>query len=488
MVIQSYIDVSVKDQLSGFSNEKISGYDLVSESLRRISAHDVNIHAFLHTLNDVSQMDETVISGTQPSIRTPLYGIPVAVKDTICTSDMPTTCGSRMLKGYQSPFEAEVITRLKNAGAVILGKTNTDEFGMGSTTEFSYFGPTCNPYDNKKVAGGSSGGSAAAVASGMVGLALGSDTGGSIRQPAAFCGIVGLKPTYGRVSRRGLIAFASSLDQIGPMARSVDDCRILFRAMVGYDPMDSTSFAMPAIHVHRLAELTGLRLGIVRDLSDSDMDSDVAMIYKRSIDHLSNNGAQIVEVSLPHLSSAIAAYYLVACAEAASNLSRFDGLRFGYHSMEGSLGTSVSTTRSTGFGAEVKRRIILGTFALREGYRNAYYIRAKKIQRLIARDFSETWKSCDMIMTPTTPTTAFSLGSMIDDPLELYRSDRFTVPANLAGIPALSVPGGLSSKGMPVGIQFMAPHLWEELLFDVGKIFEKLRGPLPLPSGFGELS
>ena len=395
--------------------------------------------------------------------RRPLGGVPIAVKDNICTREGHTTCASRMLEHWRSPYDAEVIERLHAAGAIVVGKTNLDEFAMGSSTENSAFGPTRNPRDPERAPGGSSGGSAAAVAAGFVPVALGSDTGGSIRQPASFCGVVGFKPTWGRVSRRGLVAFASSLDQIGPFARTVRDAARVYEVIAGRDPLDATSLARPVEPVTpRLEEgARGLRVGVPRAFLEQAEDPGVCEHFDRALTMLREAGAEIVDVDLPHARFAVAAYYVVANAEASANLARFDGVRYGFRASGADDVIEMYTaTRARGFGAEVKRRILLGTYVLSAGYYDAYYRRAMQVRSLIIDDFRSAFERCDLVALPTSPTPAFRLGERLEDPLTMYLSDVFTIPVNLAGLPAASVPAG-ECGGLPVGVQLIGRALDE---------------------------
>jgi len=396
-----------------------------------------------------------------------LGGRAVAVKDNICTVDYPTTCGSRLLEGYRSPFDATAVRRVRAAGGVIVGKTNLDEFAMGSSTENSAFGPTKNPHDPTRVPGGSSGGSAAAVAAGIVPFALGSETGGSVRQPAAFCGIVGTKPTYGRVSRYGLVAFASSLDQIGTFAKTVAEAAQVLEVISGYDPLDSTTAAMnvPSLQAAARQDVRGLTIGVPKEYFPAELDPAIAALCRQSLDRLANYGANVREISLPHTQYAVPTYYVIAPAEASSNLSRFDGVRYGNRAADAATTEEMyARTRSLGFGAEVKRRIMLGTYALSSGYYDAYYGQAQMVRGLITRDLRRAFDSgIDVLFTPTTPTIAFKLGEKSDDPYAMYLSDIFTVTANLAGIPAISLPIGRVG-GLPAGGQFMADRWREDLM------------------------
>ena len=411
----------------------------------------------------------------------------MAIKDVMHAEGLPTTCGSKILDGFHPPYEATVVRRLKLAGAIILGKLNMDEFAMGSSNENSAFGVVRNPWDLTRVPGGSSGGSAAAVAAGFAPLALGSDTGGSIRQPAALCGVVGLKPTYGRVSRYGLVAFASSLDQIGPLTRSCADAALALSVIAGQDERDATSSPRPLDPYAKavLEPASGLKIGVPREFLKSGVEDGVMREFDRSLAALDADGAEIVEVRLPHAPHAIATYYLVATAEASSNLARFDGVRYGLRAQSqaarGALASMYGETRDQGFGAEVKRRIVLGTFVLSSGYYDAYYLRAQKVRTLIRRDFETAFQSCDVIATPTTPSPAFKLGEKTANPLEMYLADVFTVPANLAGLPGISVPCGLSN-GLPVGLQFVAPAFAESSVLRAGAAIERLLGPAKTPA------
>ncbi len=411
-----------------------------------------------------------------------LLGVPLAIKDVLNVAGQPCTCGSKILKGYTSLYDATAIARLRAAGAIFVGRTNMDEFAMGSTTENSAYGPTRNPAAPDHVAGGSSGGSAAAVAGGLALAALGSDTGGSVRQPASFCGCVGLKPSYGRVSRYGLVSYASSLDQIGPLARTVSDAALLLGVMAGRDAMDATTLdkSVPDFAAALQGDLRGMRLGMPREYFVDGMNPEVAAAVKAAIARCQELGAEIVEVSLPHTKYAVATYYILAAAEASANLARFDGVRYGFRAAAGDSPIEMyKKTRAEGFGSEVQRRIILGTYVLSSGYYDAYYLRAQKVRTLIRRDFDAAFTQCDALLTPVTPAPAYRLGETMDDPLHMYLGDIFTVTANLAGICGLSVPCGRTRVGLPVGLQVLGPAFGEEKIIRVGAAFERSGGAVP---------
>jgi aspartyl-tRNA(Asn)/glutamyl-tRNA(Gln) amidotransferase subunit A len=450
---------------------------VLDEHLARIAAREGEIHAFNTVTEDgaraaAAAVDAAVAEGRDPG---PLAGVPIAVKDNLCTRGVRTTASSKILADWIPPYDATVVARLAAAGAVTVGKTNLDEFAMGSSTENSAFGPTHNPRDVTRVPGGSSGGSAAAVAADFAPLSLGSDTGGSIRQPAAFCGVVGVKPTYGVVSRYGLIAFASSLDQIGPFANTVADAAALFDVIAGHDPCDSTSLDQaPPVAAARLgAGVEGLRVGLVTELVDAPgMSPEIAARTRRAAEALSAAGAKVEEVSVPAVTYGLSAYYLIAPAEASSNLARYDGVRYGLRVDADDAGAMNTATRTAGFGAEVKRRIMLGTYALSAGYYDAYYAQAQRVRTLVVEAFNRAYASVDVMLGATAPTTAFPLGDKVDDPMAMYMNDICTIPSNLAGHPAISVPFGAGADGLPVGVQVLAPALDEGLLFRVARAVE----------------
>jgi aspartyl-tRNA(Asn)/glutamyl-tRNA(Gln) amidotransferase subunit A len=454
---------------------EVSAEELVRAHLDRIASLDARLGAFLEVTSDRAlrraRRVDGLLSNSDPG---PLAGVPVAIKDVLDVEGVPTTCGSRILQGYRPPFTATAVARLEAAGAIVLGKTNLDEFAMGSSTENSAFQVTRNPWSAERVPGGSSGGSAAAVAAGLATLALGTDTGGSIRQPAAFCGVVGLKPTYGRVSRYGLVAFASSLDQAGPITRSVEDAALVAGALFGPDARDATSapLEVPDFVAGLDGGAAGLRVGVPWSFLESGVDDGVMASFKAALAALKDAGARTIDVTLPHLQHAIATYYLVATAEASSNLARFDGVRYGQRAEAGDLHGMYGETRDHGFGPEVKRRIILGTFALSSGYYDAYYRHAQQVRTLIRRDFESAFESCDVVATPTTPTPAFRIGEKTADPLQMYLEDIFTVPASLAGLPALSLPMEPAS-GLPTGLQLQGRLFEEAPLLRAGHAFQQ---------------
>jgi aspartyl-tRNA(Asn)/glutamyl-tRNA(Gln) amidotransferase subunit A len=457
---------------------EISAVSLTEAVLSRIQRVEPLVDAYLTiTAEKAKKQAEAADQAIGRGEAGPIAGIPIAVKDLICTRHIPTTCASRMLENFRPPYDAAVMEKLNTAGAVMVGKLNMDEFAMGSSTENSRFKPTRNPWDPTRVPGGSSGGSAAAVAADMCLGALGSDTGGSIRQPASHCGVVGVKPTYGRVSRYGLVAFASSLDQIGPLAKDVTDAALLLGAISGHDPRDSTSVDLPVPDYADLltGEIKGLKIGTVREYQQAEgLSGSVSAAISRAMAAFQDAGAEFVDISLPHTDYAVAAYYLIAPAEASSNLARYDGVKYGFRSPESrDLMEMYKETRSRGFGPEVKRRILLGTYALSAGYYDAYYKKASQVRTLIRQDFKKAFESCDLILAPAAPTPAFALGENTEDPLQMYLSDVFTLSANLAGIPGLSVPCGFSDEGLPIGLQLMGNYFCEPLLLNAAYRFEQ---------------
>jgi aspartyl-tRNA(Asn)/glutamyl-tRNA(Gln) amidotransferase subunit A len=464
---------------------EVSAVEVTQAHLDRIGAVDDAVHAFLHVASEQAlaaarSVDEQRAAGEQVH---PLAGVPVAVKDVVATKGLPTTAGSRLLEGWVPPYDATLVERLKGAGLVVLGKTNMDEFAMGSSTEHSAFGPTHNPWDLERIPGGSGGGSAAAVAAFEAPLAIGTDTGGSIRQPAAVTGTVGVKPTYGGVSRYGLIALASSLDQAGPCTRTVLDAALLHEVIGGHDPRDSTSIDAPVpavVDAARRGEVKGVKVGVVRELGGAGYQPGVRARFDEAVELLTRAGAEVVEVSCPHFEYALAAYYLILPSEASSNLAKFDAMRYGLRVQPDGVQAPtaeqvMAATRDAGFGDEAKRRIILGTYALSSGYYDAYYGQAQKVRTLIARDFEAAFGQADVLISPTAPTTAFRLGEKLDDPLAMYLNDIATIPANLAGVPGMSLPAGLADEdGLPVGVQLLAPATQDHRLYAVGAALEQL--------------
>jgi aspartyl-tRNA(Asn)/glutamyl-tRNA(Gln) amidotransferase subunit A len=455
----------------------VSAVEIAEAHLERIAEVDGALHAFLHVdadgaLDQARQVDAGEVSG-------PLAGVPLALKDVIVTRGIPTTAGSKILAGWVPPYDATIVDRMRQAGIVVLGKTNMDEFAMGSSTEHSAFGPTHNPWDLARTPGGSGGGSSAAVAGHLAPLGIGTDTGGSIRQPAAVTGTVGVKPTYGGVSRYGLIAFSSSLDQAGPCARTVLDAALLHEVIGGHDPRDSTSIDAPVPPVAdaaRAADVSGMRIGVVREFGGEGYQPGVTARFSEAVDALAGLGADVVEVSCPHFDYALPAYYLIAPSEASSNLARYDAMRYGLRVGDDGVASAeevMAATREAGFGAEVKRRVILGTYALSAGYYDAYYGQAQKVRTLITRDFEAAFATVDILVSPTTPTTAFRLGERLDDPLAMYLADLCTIPSNLYGGPAVSVPCGLSDDGLPVGLQVMAPVMADDRAYRAAAAVER---------------
>jgi len=471
--------VSARGLAAAVRSGERSARSVVEEHLETIRSGEPEIHAFNLVLADealaaADEVDRRVAAGEDPG---PLAGVPVALKDNMCTRGVPTTCSSRILEGWLPPYDATVVERLAAAGAVVVGKTNLDEFAMGSSTENSAFGVTRNPLDPTRVPGGSSGGSAAAVAAGFAPLALGSDTGGSIRQPAALCGVVGVKPTYGAVSRYGLVAFASSLDQIGPFARTVSDAALLLEAIGGHDPRDSTSIPEPAAGLTEVLGrgVEGLRIGVIEELSGDGLEGiadDVRSRLGEAVSALDAAGATVETTSVPSTVYGLSAYYVIAPAEASSNLARYDGVRYGLRVDAPNAGDMNTATRTAGFGDEVKRRIMLGTYALSAGYYDAYYGKSQKVRTLIVQDFARAYEEFDLLLCPTAPTTAFPIGEKTADPMTMYLNDVCTIPSNLAGHPAMSVPFGVGDDGMPVGVQVLAPAMGERTMFQAAAVLE----------------
>jgi len=467
---------TIKSIATLLAEGKISSVELCQDYLARIAAHNPNLNAFVtvdaeRTLAEARAADARRAAG-QANL---LTGVPIAHKDIFCAEGWLTTCGSKMLANFVSPYDAHVISQFKAAGMPTLGKTNMDEFAMGSSTETSYYGPTKNPWDVARVPGGSSGGSAAAVAARIAPAATGTDTGGSIRQPAALCGITGLKPTYGVASRYGMIAFASSLDQGGPMATTAEDCALLLNVMAGFDARDSTSLERNQEDYARDLNkpLTGLRIGLPKEFFGAGLTGDTATAVQAAIEQFSKLGATTVEVSLPNSGLSVAAYYVIAPAEASSNLSRFDGVRYGYRTPDyADLTDMYEKSRAEGFGAEVKRRIMIGTYVLSHGYYDAYYLQAQKLRRLIANDFAQAYQQCDVILGPTAPTTAFKLGEKADDPVEMYLSDIYTIAVNLAGLPGMSLPCGFDRQGLPIGLQLIGDYFAEVRMLNVAHQYQ----------------
>jgi len=475
----AFFEQDIEQLRARVSQREVTARATTEFALDAAEKSNVALNAFLQidaegAVRRAGEVDALIQSSVAPL---PLAGVPVAIKDNICVRGLQTSCGSRILGNYHPPYDATAIKRIREAGAVIIGKTNCDEFAMGSSNENSAFGSVRNPWDMSRVPGGSSGGSAAAVAAGIVPVALGSETGGSVRQPAAFCGIVGIKPTYGRVSRYGLVAFASSLDQIGVFARNVRDAATLLGVISGRDAQDATTAEMPvpdyATELNK--DIKGARIGVPRALFNEGLDEEVRASVEAAIDVYRELGAEVIDIELPHAKYCIAVYYIIATAEASSNLARFDGVRYGFRAEDApTLREMYKRTRDEGFGAEVKRRIMLGTYVLSSGYYEAYYRKAQQVRALIKQDFNEAFASCDAILTPTTPTPAFLIGEKTDDPLQMYLNDIFTCTANLAGIPGISIPCGLSSNNLPIGLQLMGAHWSETTLLRLAHAYEQV--------------
>ncbi|MEF3255005.1 MAG: Asp-tRNA(Asn)/Glu-tRNA(Gln) amidotransferase subunit GatA [Deferribacterales bacterium] len=469
------LNSSLKEHAAFIREKKVSSKEMVSYYLERIEKYDKKLNAFI-TLNEsvfqeAEEYDNRVAKNDDLP---PFAGVPIALKDNMVTKGLLTTCASRILSNFIPPYDATIVEDLKKAGFLILGKLNMDEFAMGSSCETSYFKKTVNPYNTNYVPGGSSGGSAAAVAARLVPAALGSDTGGSIRQPASLCNIVGMKPTYGRVSRFGLVAFASSLDQIGPMTKNVSDSVELLKIIGRYDPKDTTSYKTEPFKYSNIFSngIKGVKIGLPKEYFGVGMSDDVKKAMEKSIKFFADNGAEIVDISMPHTDYAVAVYYIIATAEASSNLARYDGVKYGYRAKSSDLEEMYCFTRSEGFGTEVKRRIMLGTYVLSSGYYDAYYLKAQKVRTLIKKDFIEAFKKVDFILTPTSPTTAFRLGEKSNDPLQMYLSDIYTISLNLFGGAGISIPCGFDSKGLPIGLQILGNYFDEDRLLSVAEFFE----------------
>jgi len=473
------ISLSIPNMLAGMRSGQFSSRELTEAFLKRLDAVEPKVHAFLSLTPEsaLAQADvaDKLYKTGDPASLPPLLGLPIAVKDLLTVKGMPCTCGSKILEGFMPPFTATSIQRLLDAGVVIVGKTNMDEFAMGSSTENSAYGPTSNPWDLTRVPGGSSGGSAAAVADWSVPAAIGSDTGGSVRQPASFCGLTGIKPTYGRVSRYGLVAYGSSLDTVGVLAHSAEDAALVFRPMAGLDPMDATSMdvPVPTYKLENKTDLHGLRVGVPKEYFIEGMQTEVESAVRAAIQTLKEMGAQIIEISLPHTEFALPVYYLIAPAEASANLARYDSIRFGPREAGSTMWEMFRKSRGSLFGSEVKRRIMLGTYALSAGYYDAYYGQAQKVRTLIKRDFDEAYQSVDVIACPVAPTTAFKQGQHTDDPLAMYLEDVFTLPINLAGVPGLAFPVGFDQNNLPIGMQLLGPHFKEEILFQTAHAYQQ---------------
>ncbi len=471
---------TLTDIVQALRRGEVSSEEVTRAFLERIQALEPRVHAFLYldaeaALRQAREADRRRAEARDPDALPPLLGVPIAIKDVLTVKGMPCTCGSRILEGFRPPFNATTVQRLLDAGAILVGKTNTDEFAMGSSTENSAYGPTHNPWNLNRVPGGSSGGSAAAVAARMVPAALGTDTGGSVRQPAAFCGVTGFKPTYGRVSRYGLVAYGSSLDTVGTLTQTVADAALLFPLLAGFDPRDATTMDVPVpeITLPDEPDLKGVRIGVPREYFIEGMQPEVAEAVRAAIRHLEGLGAEVREISLPHTPYAVPVYYIIAPSEASANLARYDGIRYGPRIQGKTMWDIFFKTRGRLFGPEVKRRIMLGTYALSAGYYDAYYAKAQKVRTLFRRDFQRAFQEVDLIAAPVAPSTAFPLGSKTEDPLAMYLEDIFTLPANLAGVPGLAFPVGFDHQGMPIGMQLMAPPFQEPRLFAVAHAYQQ---------------
>jgi aspartyl-tRNA(Asn)/glutamyl-tRNA(Gln) amidotransferase subunit A len=475
----SVTELSLKEMQTGLREGQFSSRELVAAALERIEQIEPSLHAFLHLATESALVQANAADNAGDENRPPLHGIPIAIKDVLTVEGMPATAGSKIIEGFMPPYTATAVKRLQEAGAIVIGKTNTDEFAMGSSTENSAYGVTHNPWDMSRVPGGSSGGSAAAVAARLVPAALGTDTGGSVRQPASFCGVTGLKPTYGRVSRYGLIAFGSSLDCVGALGRTAEDVAIIFEIMAGRDPLDATSAEVDinspstALLSAQGNGLHGMRIGVPQEYFIEGMQAEVQEKTRAAIAQLETLGAEVREISLPHTEYALPVYYIIAPAEASANLARFDGVRYGPRAEADSLWEVFFKTRGEKFGSEVLRRIMLGTYALSAGYYDAYYGQAQKVRTLIKRDFETTFEQVDLIACPSAPTTAFEIGAHKGDPLAMYLEDIFTLPASLAGVPGISFPVGFDSKRLPVGMQLLAPHFREDILLRTSHVYQQ---------------
>lgn len=485
--MEELLNFNIKQLSEILKKREITSYQLTEFYMNRIKKYDPLIQSYLKVTEDIAfAMARDADKRLERNEAGILTGIPMGIKDILCTEGIETTCASQILKGFFPPYDATVIKKLKKEGFIHLGRLNMDEFAMGSSTENSAFQITKNPWALDRIPGGSSGGSASAVAAGLCVAALGTDTGGSIRQPASLCGVVGMKPTYGRVSRYGLVAFASSLDQIGPITRSVEDCAIIMNVISGHDPMDSTSIprAFKDFTSELGKDIKGLKIGIPKEYFIEGIEQDVKENVQKAISVFGRNGAEIVEISLPHTEYAVATYYIVCTAEASSNLARYDGVKYGLRVEGKDIIDMYKKTRFKGFGKEVKRRIILGTYVLSSGYYDAYYRKASQVRTLIRKDFEEAFKVCDLIVTPVSPTTAFKIGEKTEDPLQMYLSDIFTIPVNLAGLPAISVPCGFDSIGLPVGLQIIGKPLDEAGILMAAYCIEREKNLIKIPENF----
>jgi len=479
--MEKLIDLNVKGAIAALKSGKVSSRELTEAFLARIAGDEAKVHAFITTTPDLAlEMADAadtkrVKLKKESSVIPPLLGLPIAIKDVLCVDGVRATCGSKILEHFRPPFNATAVEKLLQAGIVVLGKTNTDEFAMGSSTENSAYGVTHNPWNLTRVPGGSSGGSAAAVAARFAPAALGTDTGGSVRQPASFCGVTGIKPTYGRVSRYGLIAYGSSLDTVGVLARTAEDVETIFRLTAGFDERDATTVDVPVpdIACRDDADIKGMRIGVPKEYFIEGIQPEVEQTVRAAVDTFRELGAKIVEVSLPHTEYALPVYYLIAPAEASANLARYDGVRFGLRASDENMMQMFTQSRGSGFGPEVKRRIMLGTYALSAGYYDAYYGQAQKVRKLIKADFEDVFTLVDAIAAPVAPTTAFKIGGHGDDPLSMYLEDVFTLPANLAGVPGLAFPAGFDIEGLPIGMQLMGRHFDEETLFKLANVFQQ---------------